>query len=50
MNWYVVIHDILPTIERLHKIRLVDSPLCSHCGDPDTVQHRATACGEGEWL
>ena len=47
MNWYVVIQDILPTNERLHKIRLVDSPLCGNCGEPDTVQHRVPACGEG---
>jgi hypothetical protein len=48
----VVIQDILPTNERLHKIRLIDSPLYGHCGEPDTVQHRVTACGEGAsiWL
>ena len=52
INWYMVIQDILPTNERLHKIRLVESPLCGHCGEPDTVQHRITACGEGAsiWL
>jgi hypothetical protein len=47
INWYVVLPDILPTNERVHKIRLVDSSLCGHCGEPDTVQHSATACGEG---
>jgi len=46
INWYMVIQDILPTNERLHKIRQVDSPLCGHCGQPDTVEHRVTACGE----
>ena len=46
-NWYGVIHDILPTNQRLDKIRLVDSPRCSQCGEPDTVQHRMTECGEG---
>jgi len=52
INWYMVIQDILPTNERLHKIRLIDSPLCGHCAEPDTVQHRVTACGEGAsiWL
>jgi len=52
INWYMVKEDILPTNERLHKIRLVDSPVCGHCGEPDTVQHRGTACGEGAsiWL
>ena len=47
VNWYGVIHDILPTNERLHKILLVDSPHCSQCGETDTVQHRMTECGEG---
>ena len=42
-----MIHDILPTNVRLHKIRLADSPLCGHCGEPDTVQHRVTACDVG---
>ena len=46
INWHVVIQDILPTNERLHEIRLVDSPLCRHCGEPDPVQHRVTSCGE----
>jgi len=52
INWYVVIQDILITNERVPKIRLVDSPLCGHCGKPDTVQHRVIACGEGAriWL
>ena len=47
INWYVVIHDILPTNGRLHKIRLVDSTLCGHCREQDTVQYRGTARGEG---
>jgi len=46
INSYVVRQDILPTNERLHKIRLVDSPLCGHFGEPDTVQHRVSAYGE----
>jgi len=49
MNWCVVIQDILPANERLRKIRLVDSPLCGNCGEPDAVQPRVTACGEGPW-
>ena len=32
INWYVVMQDILPTNERLHKIRL------RHYGETDTVQ------------
>ena len=42
VTWYVVIQDILPTKERLHKIRLTDSPLCRQCGEPDTFQLRIT--------
>jgi hypothetical protein len=44
---YMVIQDILPTKERLYKIRLADSPLCRQCGSMDTVIHRVTECGEG---
>ena len=47
INWYVMIQDTLPTDEHLHKIRLVDSPLCGHCGEPDTAQLRVITCGEG---
>jgi len=47
VNWYGVIHDILPTNEHLHKIHLVDSSHRSQCGEPDTFQHRMTECGEG---
>jgi len=32
-NWFRMIHDILPTNERLHTIRLTDSALCSTCGE-----------------
>jgi hypothetical protein len=52
-NWFRVIHDILPTNERLHTIRLTDSALCSTFGERDTITHRITECGEGreiwEW-
>jgi len=53
VNWFKVIHDILPTNERLHAIWLAGSPLCSNCGERDTVMHRIIECGEGrkiwEW-
>jgi len=50
--WYKVIHDILPTNERLHKIRLAETPLCASCGELDTIQHRVADCCEGAriWL
>jgi hypothetical protein len=40
VNWFKVIHDILPT-ERLHAIRLAGSALCSICGERD-IMHRIT--------
>jgi hypothetical protein len=52
-KWFKVIHDILPTNERLHTIRLTDSAFCAQCGERDTLMHRKTECGEGreiwEW-
>ena len=45
--WYFVIHDILPTPERLPAINLVDTDVCRQCGRPDTLTHRLTACGDG---
>jgi hypothetical protein len=53
VNWFKVIHDILPTNERQHAIRLVGSPLCANCGVRETVMHKNIECGEGrkiwEW-
>jgi len=47
ITWHKIIHDIFPTNERLHRIRLTDTPLCGSCGSLDTIQHRITDCGEG---
>jgi acetone carboxylase gamma subunit len=30
--WYIVVHDIVPTNERLHEIWLVQSDRCGLCG------------------
>jgi len=46
-TWYRVIHDIIPTNYRLHRINMSTSPSCSECGDTDTLEHRLTECGEG---
>jgi len=46
--WYMVIHDLIPTNTRLHRIRLVDTQDCTLCGKQDTMIHRLTECGEGE--
>jgi hypothetical protein len=43
--WYVVIHDILPTHTRLHRICLVESEACSPYGKQDTTLNRLTECG-----
>jgi hypothetical protein len=43
--WYMAIHDILPTNERLHRIALANSAHCTHCGQIDTLSHRLTDCG-----
>jgi len=45
--WYNVIHDILPTNVRLHKIRISPTDKCNNFGMHDTIQHRLIECGEG---
>ena len=42
------IPDILPTNERLHRIRIAPTYKCRHCDGQDTILHRLTECGEGE--
>jgi hypothetical protein len=39
-EWYKVVHDILPTQERLHKIRLTPTNTCRNCPETDTITHR----------
>jgi hypothetical protein len=39
-QWYMAIHDILPTKERLHRIALAHTAHCTHCGHLDTLSHR----------
>ena len=46
--WYTVIHDLLPTNTRLHRIRLVETEDCTMFGKKDTTVHRLTECGAGE--
>jgi len=50
--WYIVLHDIVLTNERLYAIELVESDRCRHCGRRDTLVHRLTECNEGTavWL
>jgi hypothetical protein len=45
-SWYTVIHDLMPTRERLRKINLAETNLCTECGQIDTRTHRVVECGE----
>jgi hypothetical protein len=47
-EWYYIIHDIVPTRERLGVINLTQSVLCPRCNTPDTLAHRITECGDGK--
>jgi hypothetical protein len=47
MAWYRVIHELIATNERLHKIHLTPTDSCRHCALKDTLEHRLAACGEG---
>jgi hypothetical protein len=42
----MVIHDIIPTNVKLHRIRLTDTDVCTQCAWQDTLLHRLTECGE----
>jgi hypothetical protein len=46
-TWYMVLHDILPTKERLNRIPISDSDHCNYCGQTDTLSHRIMECGAG---
>jgi hypothetical protein len=46
-SWYKVIHDIIATNVRLHKIRMSSSDKCRQCGAVDTLLYRVTECGDG---
>ena len=46
-TWYIAIHDLIPTNDRLAAIHLTDTHNCSRCGQPDSLQHRITDCKEG---
>jgi len=42
--WYKVINDILPTNDRLNKIRMSPTDKCRICGMQGTVQHHLIEC------
>jgi exonuclease III len=42
--WYKVIHELIPTKERLVAINLASSMQCDRCHKTDTLTHRLTNC------
>jgi len=44
-TWYMEIHYILPTKERLNRIALSASDRCAYCGQTGTLSHRIIECG-----
>ena len=45
--WFMVIHHLIPTNDRLAKIQRSTTNNCQHCGRVDTLIHRLTECSEG---
>jgi len=45
--WFMVIHDLIPTNDRLAKIQRSTKNNCQHWGRVDTLIHRLTECSEG---
>jgi len=43
-TWYNIIHDLIPTKERLATIRLAETNQCDRCAKVDTLIHRLTDC------
>jgi len=45
--WFMVIHDLIPTNDRLAKTQRSATNNCQHCGQTDTLIHRLTECSGG---
>jgi hypothetical protein len=45
--WFLVIHDLQPINERLHRINLAETSRCKMCGVEDTRLHRLIECQRG---
>jgi hypothetical protein len=43
-TWYQLIHDIVPTNDRLARIRRCDIPHCTLCRKTNTILHHLTEC------
>jgi len=48
--WFVAIHDIVPTNDRLASIHLANTSSCARCGKVDSIQHKITECMEGQLI
>ena len=46
--WFMAIHDLIPTNDRLFKIHLADTSLCNNCDQFDTLSHLKTECTAGK--
>jgi hypothetical protein len=46
--YFIVIHDIIPTNDRLHRIRLTPADRCRNWDKKDTLEHLIIAAGEGK--
>lgn len=42
--WYSIIHDILPSRERLHRIFMIETDKCPYCNNTETILHRVFEC------
>jgi hypothetical protein len=45
--WYQIIHDIIPTTQRLHAIGISQADTCRLFTGNDTLLHRLVKCGDG---
>jgi len=43
-EWYQVIHDLIPTNVRLHRINICHTDSCKICDAKDTLEHRLAKC------
>jgi len=48
-TWYKIIHDLVPTKERLHKIRIAPTEICRLCDRKDTLLHQLAECGDSRY-
>ena len=49
LSWQIL-HNILPTNERLHRFSITPSPTCVFCTSEETVEHLFVRCHKAEFL